>query len=240
MSNCPRSIPPRFSFFEFFFVLITLSAKKKVYVDALGTTTTYEAYLSRLFPGINFTVRTKADSTFKIVGAASVAAKVTRDACLEGWIFEEKNNINAATDDTGPSAATTSQQLWTAERGSGYPSGVFLPPSGCSVSLERHVYRSEDPSLAKGRNRTHVRLSLHCPVFLDDGQGPPRKVCACSAMVCPLCLAMMTQGVADSRAMARIDEGQASLVKAFETGKGREKDLCAVTKDLSIRSVGSL
>jgi ribonuclease H2 subunit A len=40
--------------------------------------------------------------------------------------------------------------------------------------------------------------------------------------------------------MARIDEGQAALVKAFETGKGREKDLCAITKDPNIRSVGSL
>ena len=40
--------------------------------------------------------------------------------------------------------------------------------------------------------------------------------------------------------MARIDEGQTSLVKAFEKGKEREKDLCAITKDLNIRSVGSL
>jgi ribonuclease H2 subunit A len=72
--------------------------------------------LSKLFPGINFTVCSKADSKFKIVGAASVAAKVTRDACLEGWVFEE----NAA---AGTSIA--SNQLWTAERGSGYPSGVF-------------------------------------------------------------------------------------------------------------------
>jgi ribonuclease H2 subunit A len=79
-------------------------------VDALGTTTTYEAYLSSQFPGINFTVTTKADSKFKIVGAASVAAKVTRDACVEGWTFEE--NVG---NDKGMS--------WTSELGSGYPSG---------------------------------------------------------------------------------------------------------------------
>ena len=45
---------------------------RQVYVDALGTTTTYESYLSSLFPGIDFTVTTKADSKFKIVGAAKV------------------------------------------------------------------------------------------------------------------------------------------------------------------------
>lgn len=38
----------------------------------------------------------------------------------------------------------------------------------------------------------------------------------------------------------RIDEGQESLVKAFEGGKGREKDRCIVTKDLGIQSIGTL
>ena len=83
--------------------------KLQVYVDALGTTTTYERYLSSLFPGISFTVTTKADSKFKIVGAASVAAKVTRDACLEGWHFEESDG--------------QAKQPWDSQLGSGYPSG---------------------------------------------------------------------------------------------------------------------
>lgn len=78
----------------------------QVYVDALGNTATYEAYLSSQFPGINFTVKNKADSIFKIVGAASVAAKVTRDACLEGWVYEEPNFTNSF-----------------GHVGSGYPSG---------------------------------------------------------------------------------------------------------------------
>jgi ribonuclease H2 subunit A len=84
-----------------------------VYVDALGTTTTYEKYLSSLFPGIDFTVTTKADSKFKIVGAASVAAKVTRDACVENWVFQENEDA----------AGTPPTQLWSTELGSGYPSG---------------------------------------------------------------------------------------------------------------------
>ncbi|KAF8632215.1 hypothetical protein AX15_001973 [Amanita polypyramis BW_CC] len=81
----------------------------QVYVDALGSTKTYESYLSSLFPGIDFTVTAKADSQFKIVGAASVAAKVTRDACIEGWTFEETANESKA-------------GIWSREVGSGYPS----------------------------------------------------------------------------------------------------------------------
>lgn len=80
----------------------------EVYVDALGTTTTYEAYLSKLFPSIDFTVTNKADSKFKIVGAASIAAKVTRDACIEDWHFEESDR--------------PSPLPWNIDFGCGYPS----------------------------------------------------------------------------------------------------------------------
>ena len=38
----------------------------------------------------------------------------------------------------------------------------------------------------------------------------------------------------------RTDEGQTSLIKAFETGKGLDKDRNAVTKDLHIKSVNIL
>ncbi|KAI0322601.1 ribonuclease H2 subunit A [Amylostereum chailletii] len=91
----------------------------EVFVDALGPTKPYEAYLTSQFPDIKFTVAAKADSKFKIVGAASVAAKVTRDAWIEGWIFEEANGqctTPSETDDSG------SQQPWGSPLGSGYPS----------------------------------------------------------------------------------------------------------------------
>ena len=88
-----------------------------MYVDALGATGPYEQLLSSHFPGINFTVTAKADSKFKIVGAASVAAKVTRDAWIEGWIFEE---------DHANSETTSVKRIWSEELGSGYPSGVYM------------------------------------------------------------------------------------------------------------------
>jgi ribonuclease HII len=62
-----------------------------------------------MFPGINFTVAAKADDKFKIVGAASVAAKVTRDAWIDGWLFEEDDGKD--------------KSRWATACGSGYPSG---------------------------------------------------------------------------------------------------------------------
>ena len=92
-------------------------------MDALGPTKGHEAFLSNLFPGINFTVEAKADSKFKIVSAASVAAKVTRDACLEEWVWEETESSSEAA-------------VWGTEIGSGYPGGKWRVPFS-SNALDR-------------------------------------------------------------------------------------------------------
>lgn len=60
-----------------------------------------------MFPGIDITVAKKADSTYPIVSAASIVAKVTRDAILKNWTFAE------------PKLSETIGQAF----GSGYPSG---------------------------------------------------------------------------------------------------------------------
>jgi len=132
-------------------------------------------------------VTNKADSKFKIVGAASIAAKVTRDACIEDWHFEESD---------GPSPPT-----WNTDFGCGYPS---------------------DP-----KTQAWLKDSLE-PTF-----GFP-KVARFSWTTVKLLLEKAAHEV------KWIDEGQASLVKAFETGKGLDKDRCAVTKDLKITSVAML
>ena len=82
----------------------------QVYVDALGPTKGHEAFLSNLFPGIKFTVEAKAGAKYKIVGAASIAAKVTRGACLERWVWEEAESLSEAA-------------VWDSKVGSGYPGG---------------------------------------------------------------------------------------------------------------------
>ena len=53
------------------------------FVDTLGKAEKYEATLTARFPGITFTVRSKADSLYPVVGAASIIAKVIRDKVLK-------------------------------------------------------------------------------------------------------------------------------------------------------------
>lgn len=104
-------------------------------MDALGPSVPYQAYLSSIFPGISITVKPKADSLYTIVGAASVAAKVTRDAWIEGWMWEElsheileRNGTNMQPDAVLPldNPKVTPPLLKGSDQpvGSGYPSGT--------------------------------------------------------------------------------------------------------------------
>ncbi|KAI0300913.1 ribonuclease H-like domain-containing protein [Russula brevipes] len=168
----------------------------EVYVDALGATGPYEKLLSSRFPGINFTVTAKADSKYKIVGAASVAAKVTRDAWIEGWVFEE--DAQESSDTLG---VTSIGRTWSTAVGSGYPSDPNTK-AWVKDSLEKTFGY---PSIARFSWST-------IKAVLEDG----------------------------AHAVEWIDDGQASLVKAFENGTGYDKDRCAVSKDLCISTVGML
>ncbi|OAD55024.1 Ribonuclease H2 subunit A [Eufriesea mexicana] len=73
----------------------------EIYVDTVGKPEKYQAKLEQIFPDIKITVAKKADSTYPIVSAASICAKVSRDHAIRAWHFLE-----------GPI---------TTEFGSGYP-----------------------------------------------------------------------------------------------------------------------
>lgn len=79
-----------------------------VYVDTLGKPETYKKQLSDRYPKYSFTVCSKADSIYPVVGAASIFAKVTRDFNLENWKPETNKSLP-----------------FDRNFGSGYPSGII-------------------------------------------------------------------------------------------------------------------
>jgi ribonuclease H2 subunit A len=64
---------------------------KEIYVDTIGSPAVYQKKLERIFPTSLITVAKKADSLYPCVSAASVCAKVTRDAALSvsHWSYAE-------------------------------------------------------------------------------------------------------------------------------------------------------
>lgn len=60
-----------------------------VYLDTVGDPTKYQDLIKSRFPNLEVTVEKKADATFPCVSAASIAAKVARDAIVKSWVFPE-------------------------------------------------------------------------------------------------------------------------------------------------------
>jgi len=147
----------------------------EVYVDALGNTTTYQAYLSSMFPGIQFTVEKKADDKYKIVSAASIAAKVTRDAWIDGWVFEENqgdsNSPSFGSEGFGsgyPSDPKTVAWLKkTLDPTFGYPSIARFSWTTIKVALEKDGHAAE---WIDDDDHTSLAKSFQTPAAQDKGR----------------------------------------------------------------------
>ncbi|KAF2118989.1 ribonuclease H-like domain-containing protein [Lophiotrema nucula] len=85
----------------------------EIYIDTIGRPEIYQKKLERIWPTIRITVAKKADSLYPVVSAASVCAKVTRDAALD-VCFEPYQTVHSASEGTGEKEVVA----W----GSGYPS----------------------------------------------------------------------------------------------------------------------
>ncbi|KAL5634801.1 hypothetical protein ACGC1H_002737 [Rhizoctonia solani] len=123
----------------------------EIYVDALGPSVPYQEYLSKLFPAAKVTVCPKADAIYPIVSAASIAAKVTRDAWIENWVFTEPGEWNTAMGSGYPSDPNTKAWLKAVcEPTFGFPSIVRFSWGTSKTALENngHVVTWTDENQA--------------------------------------------------------------------------------------------
>lgn len=127
---------------------------REIYIDTIGSPAVYQKKLERIFPTTMITVAKKADSLYPCVSAASVCAKVTRDAALEVCY-----QTYAAASSEGIEAATTAEG-W----GSGYPSD-----SRCTTWLKGHM----DPVFGWG---SECRFSWGTAKDLLEAKGSTTKV----------------------------------------------------------------
>ncbi|KAL8769823.1 MAG: hypothetical protein Q9209_004261 [Squamulea sp. 1 TL-2023] len=84
---------------------------KEIYIDTIGKAEVYQKKLEKIFPTTMITVAEKADSLYPCVSAASVCAKVTRDAALE--VCHQAYSSS----DTAADEPKTGVEAW----GTGYP-----------------------------------------------------------------------------------------------------------------------
>ncbi|XP_050078113.1 ribonuclease H2 subunit A [Anopheles maculipalpis] len=116
----------------------------EVYVDTVGPPEKYQAKLKAIFPKFKITVAKKADSTYPIVSAASIAAKVTRDHALKVWKFRERTNEEENSFGSGyPGDPTTKAFLGEIDLVFGFPRLVRFSWSTASNALEKKAYDME-------------------------------------------------------------------------------------------------
>lgn len=122
----------------------------EVYVDTVGNPETYASKFRERFPRLRrVVVEKKADATYRIVGAASIVAKTTRDRMLKNWKFEEeeggknKNDMLTFGRDFGsgyPSDPRTKLWLKThVDKVFGFPRLVRFSWSTVTVLLEKYA-----------------------------------------------------------------------------------------------------
>ncbi|CAD6581114.1 MAG: hypothetical protein ASARMPREDX12_000363 [Alectoria sarmentosa] len=127
---------------------------REIYIDTIGSPAVYQKKLERIFPTTMITVAKKADSLYPCVSAASVCAKVTRDAALEVCY---QTYATAIRPNEEPEVAA---EGW----GSGYPSDAR-----CTTWLKGHM----DPMFGWG---SECRFSWGTAKDLLEAKGTGTKV----------------------------------------------------------------
>ncbi|XP_018320098.1 ribonuclease H2 subunit A-like [Agrilus planipennis] len=138
-----------------------------VYVDTVGPPEKYQAYLESLFPNFKITVAKKADSTYPIVSAASICAKVTRDQALKVWKFSEDLAEAASSFGSGyPGDPVTKKFLFDfCDPIFGFPQLVRFSWSTASTALEESAYHVEWEAIEEDEKQSKKSRTLMTSFF---------------------------------------------------------------------------
>ncbi|CAH2013347.1 unnamed protein product [Acanthoscelides obtectus] len=122
-----------------------------IFVDTVGKPEKYQAYLKTIFPSYEITVAKKADSTYPIVSAASICAKVSRDHALRVWEFTEGLEIKSEEFGSGyPGDPVTKKFLVdSCDLVFGYPQLVRFSWSTAENALKDTAYHVEFEEIEK-------------------------------------------------------------------------------------------
>ncbi len=117
----------------------------EVYADTVGPPSTYADKFRQAFPGLKkVDVRKKADSVFKIVGAASIIAKTTRDDILARWVTREAPDLSTVRGSGYPGDEVTKKWLRDSlDPVFGFPSLVRFSWGTAKTMLEKHAVAVE-------------------------------------------------------------------------------------------------
>ncbi|KAJ1733093.1 hypothetical protein LPJ61_001724 [Coemansia biformis] len=154
---------------------------RKVFVDTVGPPASYQKKLQEIFPTIEITVSKKADSIYPIVSAASICAKVTRDAHLDHWKFAEtplQDVLSASYGSGYPGDPNTTKWLReSVDHVFGYPGIIRFSWSTCTKLLEERAGRvtwaaDEDDGSGGGGNGARKTNKLTSGYFARVAKGP--------------------------------------------------------------------
>ncbi|EKD17500.1 uncharacterized protein L3040_006615 [Drepanopeziza brunnea f. sp. 'multigermtubi'] len=137
---------------------------KEIFIDTIGNPETYQRKLQRIFPTAKVTVAKKADSLYPCVSAASVCAKVTRDAAMEVLYDSYLSKTSDGEEDVEMEGTKMAKAAEESSWGSGYPSDAR-----CTSWLKR----SMDPVFGWG---PECRFSWGTAKDMLDVKGAAAKV----------------------------------------------------------------
>jgi hypothetical protein len=104
-----------------------------------------------------FTIEKKADATYKVVSAASIIAKVTRDALLRAWVSDHHSSLSGNGGSSNSSSSSSDVQV-----GSKRPADAVGNGSNKATAKDEEVEDGDDDE-KKGATATDLAFGSGYP-----------------------------------------------------------------------------